>query len=183
VLATDVEPLAGLDNAAVTLRLRNLELEARRVEADFAAVISESQRRGIYGDDSHHSVKGWLKANANWSNSQVTHRKRLAKLLQAYPAVAESLRDGHIGVAQADELARVYSNPRCRGLFGESIELLLVQAEQLEFDQARLCLKRWESFTDADGAHNDREASIAGRTATVGELNASLFLQRHRRFG
>ena len=43
MLATEVEPLAGLDNAQVTERLRNLELEARRVEAEVAATISESQ--------------------------------------------------------------------------------------------------------------------------------------------
>ena len=46
----------------------------------------------------------------------------------------------------------------------------------MEFDQARLCLKRWESFADGDGAHNDREAYIAARTATVGVLDGALFL-------
>jgi len=180
MLATETEPLesfAGLDNAQVTERLRDLELVLRRAEADVAAVISESQRRGVYADDSHHSVKAWLKANVNWSDSQVFRRKRLAKLLQAYPTVAESLRDGHIGIAQADELARVYSNPRVRDQFDESIELLLVQAEQLEFVQAKLCLKRFESFADTNGAHNDREASIANRTATIGEFDGSLFLK------
>jgi hypothetical protein len=177
MLTSAVNPPSGLDSAALTERLRNLELEARRVEADLAAVISDGQRRGEYGDDSHTSMKGWLKANVNWSNSQVFRRRRLARLVEAYPTVGESLREGHIGVAQADELARVYANPRCRDQFDESIELLLVQAEQLEFDQARLCLKRWESFADADGAHNDREASKAGRTATVGELDGSLFLK------
>jgi len=135
MLTTETDSLAGLDNAEVTERLRDLELQARRTEAEMAFVISESQRRGVYADDSHHSVKGWLKANVNWSNSQVFRRKRLARLLQAYPTVGESLRDGHIGVAQADELARVYANPRVRDEFDESIELLLVQAEQLEFEQ------------------------------------------------
>ena len=177
MLTSAVNSSSGLDGTSLTERLRNLELEARRVEADLAAVISESQRRGEYGDDSHTSMKGWLKANANWSNSQVFRRRRLARLVEAYPTVGESLREGHIGVAQADELARVYANPRCRDQFDTSLELLLVQAEQLEFDQARLCLKRWESFADADGAHNDREASKAGRTATVGELDGSLFLK------
>ena len=176
MLDTATDPLCGLDNAALTEQFRNLELEARRLEAEMALVISEGQRRGVYGDDSHYSMKGWLKANANWSNPQVSRRSRLARLLEAYPTVGESLREGHIGIAQADELARVYGNVRCRVQFDESIELLLVQAEQLEFDQARLCLKRWESFADADGAHNDREASKAARTATVGVLDGSLFL-------
>ena len=149
MLATVVEPSVGfddamLDNAGLTERFRDLELEARRVEAELASVIVEGQRRGVYGDDSHHSMKGWLRANANWSNSQVAHRRRLARLVEAHPTVGESLRDGHIGVAQADELARVFANPRCRDQFAASVELLLVQAEQLEYNQARLCLKRSE---------------------------------------
>jgi hypothetical protein len=177
MLATDIEPVAGLDNVGLTERFRGLELEARRVEAEMASVIGEGQRRGVYADDSHHSMKGWLRANANWSNSQVARRCRLARLVEALPCVGESLRAGHIGVAQADELARVYANPRCRDQFTDSVELLLVQAEQLEFDEARLCLKRWEMFADAEGAHNDREASKAARTATVTELDGSLWLK------
>ena len=90
MLATEADPLNGLDSAALTERLRSLELEARRVEAELACVISESQRRGVYGVDSHTSIKGWLKANANWSNSQVFRRRRLARLVEAYPTVGES---------------------------------------------------------------------------------------------
>ncbi|RLE20678.1 MAG: hypothetical protein DRJ50_10375, partial [Actinobacteria bacterium] len=66
MLTTAADPMSGLDgldSAGLTERLRNLELEARRVEADLADVISESQRRGVYVDDSHTSMKGWLKAN------------------------------------------------------------------------------------------------------------------------
>ena len=182
MLAIDVDPVCGfddvvLDNVGLTERFRDLELEARRVEAEMAWVIVEGQRRGVYGDDSHHSMKGWLRANANWSNSQVARRRRLARLVEAHPCVGDSLRNGHIGVAQADELARVFANPRCRDQFTASVELLLVQAEQLEFEDARLCLKRLEMFADPDGAHNDREASKAARTATVTELDGSLWLK------
>ncbi|RLE23870.1 MAG: hypothetical protein DRJ50_05475, partial [Actinobacteria bacterium] len=140
MLATQTDPLSGLDSAGLTDRLRDLELEARRVEADLALVIGESERRGVYADDSHTSMKAWLKANLNWSSSQAFRRRRLSHLIDAYPTVGESLREGHIGVGQADELARVHANPRCRDQFAISIELLLVQAEQLDFDQARLCL-------------------------------------------
>ncbi|RLE22353.1 MAG: hypothetical protein DRJ50_07810, partial [Actinobacteria bacterium] len=96
--------IADLNDVGLTDRFRLLELQARQVEADMAAVVCEGQRRGVYADDSHLSMKGWLKANTNWSNSQVFRRRRLARLIEAFPTVGESLRDGHIGVAQVDEL-------------------------------------------------------------------------------
>ncbi|MBG7605212.1 MAG: hypothetical protein IZT58_11330, partial [Actinobacteria bacterium] len=54
MLATDVEPVCGFDNAVLgnvglTERFRELELEVRRVEAEMASVIVEGQRRGVYG--------------------------------------------------------------------------------------------------------------------------------------
>ena len=57
--ATEPDPLEGLDNAGLTEHLRSLELQARRVEAEMAAVIVEGQRRGVYADDCHLSMKGW----------------------------------------------------------------------------------------------------------------------------
>jgi len=41
------------------------------------------------------------------------------------------------------------------------------QAELLEFDDFRTCVRRWELLADEDGAHNDREASSENRNATA----------------
>lgn len=177
MLASDVDPVSGLDNLALTERFRTLELEMRRAEAEMAVVITEGQRRGVYADDSHHSMKGWLKANANWSNSQVFRRRKLARLLEAFPSVGEALNNGHIGVAQVEELARLHSNPRVTELFAASIEVLLGLIEQLSFEDAQVCLRRWETLADLDGAHKDRDLSKAARTATVTELGGALFLK------
>ena len=185
MLATEVEQLsepddldtAGLDNAGLTERFRALELESRRLEAEIASVIAEGQRRGVYGDDCHLSMKGWCKANANWSNSQVFSRRRLARLVEAFPQVGVALRDGHIGIAQADELARVHANPRVGEQFVVSIGVLLNLVEQLSFEDAQVCLKRWETLADLDGAHKTREMSKAARTATVTDIDGALFLK------
>lgn len=176
MLAATVEGLRDLDDAALTARFRALELELREREAEMAAVIAEGERRNIAAVDDHHSMKGWLAANANWSNAQIARRRRLSKLVDAIPDVGERLATGAIGVAQADELATVFANPRCADQLPGSIEVLLEHAEQLSFRDARTCLRRWQMFADLDGAHRDREISRAGRTATVAELDGVLYL-------
>ena len=66
-----VEELMGLDNDSITERFRELELERRRIEAEMAAVVAVADARGVYGDDGHRSIKGWMRANANWSGFDV----------------------------------------------------------------------------------------------------------------
>jgi hypothetical protein len=177
MLATVVDTLRELDDSALTDRFRRLELERRRVDAEMAAVVAEGQRRSIHVVDHHHSMTGWLKANANYSAAQCNRLRRLAELVDDLPDAGDALHAGHIGTAQADELARVRSNPRCGHLLAESIEVLLEQAEQLSFDDARTCLRRWEILADLDGAHAERESNVANRTATVVELDGSLHLR------
>jgi hypothetical protein len=177
MLATVVDNLRDLDDLGVADEFRRLELERRRVEAELAAIVAEGQRRSIHVVDHHHSMTGWLKANANYSTAQCTRLRRLARLVGDVPVIGDALSNGHIGTAQADELARVRANPRCGDRLGDSIDVLLEQAEQLSFDDARTCLRRWEILADLDGAHADRDADIANRTATVIDLDGSLYLR------
>jgi hypothetical protein len=127
--------------------------------------------------DDHHSMKGWLKANANWSNAHVARTRKLAKALVVLPRIGDALYAGHIGTDQADELARVAANRRVNEQLPHSIEVLLDQAEQLSFEDARTCVRRWEALADLDGANRDRELSHERRTATVTELDGSLYLR------
>ena len=177
MLATVVDKLRDLDDLGLTDEFRRLELERRRIDAELAAIVAEGQRRSIHVIDHHHSMTGWLKANANYSTSQCGRLRSLARLVDDLPQTGQALHAGHIGTAQADELARVRSNPRCGDQLADSIDILLEQAEQLSFDDARTCLRRWESLADLDGAHADREANITNRTATVVSLDGALHLR------
>ncbi len=177
MLATVVEKLQGLDDRELTDEFRSLELQRRRLDAELAAIVAEGHRRSIHVIDHHHSMTGWLKANANYSASQCGRLRQLARVIDDIPRVGEALHAGRIGTAQADELARVRSNPRCGNQLIDSIDLLLEQAEQLSFNDARTCLRRWESLADLDGAHTDREANITNRTATVADLHGALHLR------
>jgi hypothetical protein len=177
MLATVVDTLRELDDPALTDRFRRLELERRRIDAEMAAVVAEGQRRSIHVVDHHHSMNGWLKANANYSGAQCNRLRKLARLVDDLADVGEALHAGHIGTAQADELARVRANPRCGDQLVDSIDVLLEQAEQLSYDDARTCLRRWEVLADLDGAHADRGADVLNRTATVVDLDGSLHLR------
>jgi hypothetical protein len=166
--------LAGLDDAALTERFRRLELDVRRIEAELAVVVAETKRRQLFLDDGHRSMAGWLRANANLANRQIRPRLQLAALVDDLPVVIDTLAAGHIGVAQAEQLAAVAANPRCGPLLADSIDVLLEQAEQLPHDDAKRCLDRWVMFADLDGAHRQRELDHERRTATVIELDGAV---------
>ena len=171
-----VEELMGLDNDAITERFRELELQRRRIEAETAAVVAVADARGVYRDDGHLTVKGWLRANANWSAVDVSTMRRVVALCESCPAVGEALLAGHIGRAQVIELARAHSNPRCGERLGEVIGLLLDNAEHLSFEDFRTVVRRWEHLADADGALDDAETNHVNRTAGVHEVNGCVDL-------
>ena len=177
MLATVVDTLRDLSDPALTEEFRRLELERRRIEAEMAAVVAEGQHRSIHVVDHHHSMTGWLKANANYSGAECNRVRRLARLTADVPEVGEALHAGRIGTVQADELARTRANPRCGQQLVDSIDVLLEHAEQLSFDNAHTCLRRWETLADVDGAHADRAADVEHRTASAVDLDGSLLLR------
>ena len=178
IMFTDlVDELMGLDDADVTERFRELELRRRGEEAELAALIAVIEARGIWGHDGHLTVKGYLRANGNWSNSDVARARRNSRLMNDHPVVGDALLDGHVGVAQLDELGRASSNRRC----GDEIDLVLDQlldvAEQLPYESLRTVVKRWETLADADGAHRDAKITSERRTVSLNEMDGGLDLR------
>ena len=169
-----VGSLDDLSDDELTQRFRALELQMRAAEAELAAITAEVDRRVSWQVDGHRSIKGWLKANANWSNEQDGRRRRMARLVDTIPDAGTALSGGHIGVAQADELARLRANPRCGDRLADDAELLLEHAEQLSYEEFRVCTRRWELLADVDGAHRDRDRNVEQRTALVTELNGAV---------
>ena len=172
-----VEDLMGLDDGAVTERFRELELRRRRDEAELAALVAVAEARGVYAADGHLTVKGWLSANANWSPAEVNAARRSARLLNDHPSVGDALLEGHIGVAQVSELARVRANPRCGDRLGDVIDQLVDYAEQLAYQAFCKVVKRWENLADADGAHHDAEVTNERRTASIHPVDTGVDLR------
>lgn len=172
-----VEDLMGLDDLALTDRFRDLELQRRRLDAELAAVVAVADNRGTYRGDGHLNVQGWLRANGNWSGAEVTAFRKKAALLDACPSVGDAMLHGHIGVAQAAELARARGNKRCGPQIVDVLEVLLDSAEHLPFDNFRTVVRRWENLADQDGAHHDAEVTHANRTVSLHELNGGIDLR------
>jgi hypothetical protein len=172
-----VDTLSGLDDAELTARFRELELQRRRLDAETAAVVAVVERRGGYRDDGHLTIRAWMRANANWSGPEVAACRKRARLLDRHPSVGDVLFAGHIGVAQAAELARIAANPRCGDQLGDALPTLLTHAEQLPYDDFRVVAKRWEILADVDGAFDDADAANERRTATVLDVGGGLHLR------
>ena len=171
-----VEELMECSDSDLDDRVRTLELERRRIEAELALTVGEIDRRRSYLDDGHRSLKAYLRATGNHSDADAARLDRLTSAATAVPGLAEALHQGHIGTAQASELAVAHSNRRVRERLYEFAPLLLDQAERLSFREFRTCVKRFVMLADLDGAHNDLDESMQNRRAHVVNLNGSLCL-------
>ena len=171
------ELLSDLDDGQLDERIRKLELHRRRVIAEQALAIGAAEARCLHLVDGHHSMISYLRATLNCSSSEASQWRRLAKLLDTVPGVSDALIHGRIGVAQAHELARVRANPRCGDRLVDVRDLLLEQAESLEFDDFRTCVRRWEMLADEDGAHKDRDRAVESRNASAVPSGAGIDLR------
>jgi hypothetical protein len=93
------------------------------------------------------------------------------------PAVRTEFREGRIGVAQINELAKLAANPRVRDVLPASEQVLLRAAQELRFDDFKTICARWEQLADRDGAYRDHDRSFARRNATVVEAGGHFELQ------
>ncbi|MBV1893925.1 MAG: HNH endonuclease [Ilumatobacteraceae bacterium] len=172
-----IQQLTELDDDALDARIRDLEVERRRVTAEQAAAIAVAASRNLHSVDGHHSMKGYLRATINCSNGEAAQHLRLAKLIDTVPEAGQRLLDGRIGIGQANELARARSNPRCGNRLADVTHLLLDNAEHLSFEGAQACVRRWETLADLNGAHRDQNQTIDARTASISPLGSGIDLR------
>jgi hypothetical protein len=90
-LASVVSDLDGLGGEELAERFRELELMQRRVSAGMGAIAGEVDRRGVYLDDGHRGLSGWLRAHGNYAQGTVTRHRRLARLVADLPDVGDDL--------------------------------------------------------------------------------------------
>lgn len=178
---TSIEGLAdellSCSDADLDDRLRALELERRRIEAELALTVGEIDRRRCHLDDGHRSVKAYLRATCSSSDAEAARIERLSDAAAAVPGLVEALHDGRIGVPQANELAVAHRNRRVRHRLGEFAPMLIDQAERLSFREFRTCVRRFVVLADLDGAHRELDESMGRRHARVVDLDGSLYLE------
>lgn len=162
-----VERVMDFSDDELTARFRELELQRRAAEAEMAAIAREGDRRAIHQGDGHRTIRQWVRAQINCSAADASRLRRLSAACDTVPGVGDALADGHIGVAQAHELARLAAHPRVGESFPASAPLLTGLAERLSCEEFRVAARRWESLADLDGAQRDDEVSAERRRATV----------------
>ncbi|MCB0985762.1 MAG: DUF222 domain-containing protein, partial [Ilumatobacter sp.] len=139
----------------------------RRVEAELAVTVQTISETGLFEEDGHSSVRAVLRAEARMSEGEISHLVRTGRLIVDLPQVVDALGNGTIGVAQTHDLARARANPRCGDQLVGHIELLTRQAHDLEYQDFRRCVRRWEMLADFDGAHHDAELAHETRQAGI----------------
>ena len=166
-----------LDGPGLVDRLQMLDRERCHIEAELAELLGEVDRREVFRDDQHTSVKGWARALCRWSDGEARSRARLARLFDVLPQVAEALAAGVLGVSQAFELGRVFANPRVRDQLADVIDIFLVLAENLSFEGFQQVVRQWEQIADADGSHRDHQISHRRRKASMYVFGTSVIIQ------
>jgi hypothetical protein len=172
--STLVENLFDVTDDELTDRFRVLEVQRRRIEAEMASIVQEGQRRALHAVDGHRTMKHWVRAQINCPSGDATRLRRLAAAMNTVDGLGDALHGGHIGSAQANELARLSAHPRVGDQLDAATSLLLQHAEHLSYEEFRVVARRWETLADLDGAQRDDEASEARRKASVMEVGGAI---------
>ena len=157
-------------------RLKAMDAQLRSLEAEIAVAIDALHTSKAHLSDRHASSRAMLRAELRWSDAEITHRQRTAKLLADMPAVVEAMGEGAVGVSQVRLLARARANPRCGQALPADCELMVKLARTLSFNDFELCVRRWEQLADEDGAHRDAEATHQRRYAGLVERDGVGYL-------
>jgi hypothetical protein len=147
--------LDGLPARELTIVLQLVEIARRRTDAVVTAVVDRADRSDAYAVDGHKAVRGWVKASARWSNAQARTQRDITLLVRAHQRCADEYAAGRIGLAQMALLAKLANHPRAGVHFADSEELLVEDAQALEYEDFRQVCDHWLNLADMDGADRD----------------------------
>jgi hypothetical protein len=171
---TLLDDAVAMADAEVEAALRATELRARELAAQRAALIAVAEGRGLHRMHEHRSISGYLRANLNTGDGTIARDRKLARLVDAHPAVGDALASGHISVDHALQLSRVHGNRRIGQLLGYVLEVLLHDAEHSSHREFAGQIDEFIAHVDQDGAFADLADSIEGRNAHVSDVGGAL---------
>jgi hypothetical protein len=174
-----VEGLMGLPDGALDARIREIELERRRLDAELAAAVTVAQRRQLPAVDEHRTINAYLRATLNCSSGEATRLRSLARAVDHIDGFGEAWLSGRFGASQAVRFSDLYANRRVRDRLGEFAPILLDYAEQLPFVEFSACADRFVAGADPDGAHDARDDAVEHRNAHVVDLSGTLDIAAH----
>lgn len=172
-----IEHLVGLSDAALDERLRELELQRRTHDAEMIAAVLVAEQRCLHTLDGHRTMNAYLRATFNWSNAEAGRWRAHARAIGAINGLGDAVVAGRIGTPQVSEFAKAHSNPRVRHVLDELAPTLIRHAEQLSFRDFQIVMHHVVRLADADGAEHDAAHTLDSRTATMANVDGSLFLR------
>lgn len=175
----DIEELVGLTDDDLDARIRANEMERRRLDAELAAAVAVAERRQLHALDGHRSIAAYLRATLNYSTSEASRVRTLARAVDHVNGLGDAWSSGRFGRPQALQLAKLHANRRVRDHLALFVPLLLANAEELPHRDFVECVDRFVTSADADGAHVDRDEQIEHRDAVVTEVGGSLAIRAH----
>ena len=168
---TDViEGLLELSDDNLDGRIRAIESERRRLDAELAAAISVAERRQLPTVDGHRTINAYLRATINCSSSEASRLRGLSRAVDRVDGLGDAWFAGHIGQSQATRFSVLHGNRRVRDRLGEFAPLLLEKAEQLPYADFATCVDRFVARADTDGAHDEHNDTIEHRRAACDPL-------------
>ncbi len=159
--------LMELSDDELDTRIRHIELERRRLDAELAVAITVADHRQLPAVDGHRSINAYLRATINCSSGEASYLRSLARAVDHVDGLGERWMSGRFGVSQAARFATVYGNRRVRDRLPSFAPLLLDDAERLPYSEFSVCIDRFVAQADEDGAHDSRNDAIEHRDAQV----------------
>lgn len=162
-----IEELTTLSATELEAVFAEVELAKRAAETQLAAVVAVVSARGSFRDGGYRSIRTYLKGTLNCSGAQANKIRRRADLVNSHEAVGDALLSGHIGIDQIDRLATAATHPRAGDQFADFVPILLLQAEQLEYNDFDKVVDHFIDRADPDGAFDTQKFHEDHRTASV----------------
>jgi hypothetical protein len=174
-----LEGLVELPDAALDDRIREIALEQRRLDAEFAAAVKVAENRRLGAIDGHRTVNSYLRATLNCSSTEASRLRSQARAVDEIDGLGEAWHAGRIGDSQVARFAIVNGNRRVRDRLPEFAPMLLDDAEQLSYGDFSQCVERFESQADEHGAHDARDDAIEHRDAHVSHVGGTVDITAH----
>ncbi len=154
--------------AALDAEIRQLELDARALDARRLAARAAAELLQTASLDGHKSTQAYLRATTNQPAAVALAEVRRARLCRDFAQIGEALLAGRIGVGQIDELVRISRNRRAvSSLDNTQVDMLLGHAEHLSIRGFARTVEHWLQWVDPDGAWRDHTESVEHRSAHV----------------
>ena len=160
-------------------RIRDNEMQRRRLDAEQAAAITMAEHRQLPAAHDQASMNAYLRQTINCSSSEATRLRGVARAVDNIDGLGDAWLAGRFGISQTARFAALYKNRRVRDQIPAFAPMLVENAEQLSYREFSVCVDRFETHADQDGAHQERDEAVEHRDARVVDVGGMVDIGAH----